>query len=114
VELSREVAAIAPHLGVELDDYPGVAVKTVCVLPFDTAVESVKARGRAMRDKGMTGVRISMLQDLERGKRTEAEQVIGHVIRLAAQHKVAVPKLDLLYRIIRGIEVSRPASDARS
>ncbi len=111
VDLSREVAAIAPHLGVELDDYPGFAVKSVCILPFDTAVESVKARGRSMRDKGMTGVRISTLQDLERGKRTEAEQVIGHVVRLAAAHKVPIPKLDLLYRILRGIEAVRPASD---
>jgi 2-dehydropantoate 2-reductase len=106
VELSREMAAIAPHLGVELEDFPGFAVKRVCILPFDTAVDSVKARGRGMRDKGMTGVKISMLQDLERGRRTEAEQVVGHVIRLAAQHRVPVPKLDLLYRILRGMEAA--------
>lgn len=114
VELSREVGAVAPHLGVALEDFPGFAVKTVCMLPFETAVESIQARGRLMRDRGMTQVKISTLQDLERGKRTEAEHVIGHVVRLAAQHKVHVPKLELLYRILQGIEAVRRPAPAQS
>ena len=54
----------------------------------------------------MTQVKISTLQDLERGKRTEAEHVIGYVVDLAAANGVAVPKLALLYRIIRGVEAA--------
>ncbi len=116
VEISREVAQIAQRLNIPLVDLPGLPVKTLCTLPLEEAVDSVQARGRAMREQGMTGVRISMLQDLERGKRTEADQVLGHVVRLADEHGVALPVVRLLYRIIRGIEAmscARPECDGR-
>ena len=114
VELSREVAQIAERLGIPLADFRGFAVKTVCDSPFEEAVESVVSRGRAMLAQGMTAVKISTLQDLERGKPTEAEQVIGHVVRLAAQHGLAVSKLELLYHVIRGVEATQHASRDRA
>ena len=107
VELSREIAAVADRTGIPLADYQGFPVKTLCSQPFDDAVESVMARGRMMQARGMTQVKISTLQDLERGRRTEAEQVIGYVVRLAATHRVPVPKLDLLYRVIQGVEAAQ-------
>ena len=107
VELSREVAGVAARLGIPLVDCQGFPVKTLCSQPFDAAVESVIARGRGMQERGMTQVKISTLQDLERGKRTEAEHVIGYVVDLAAAHGVAVPKLALLYRVIRGVEAAQ-------
>ena len=55
----------------------------------------------------MTQVKISTLQDLERGKRTEAAHVIGHVVDLAEANGVPVPKLALLYRVIRGVEAAQ-------
>jgi 2-dehydropantoate 2-reductase len=114
VSVSREVAAIAPHVGVALEDYPGFAVKTVCTAPFEAAVESVKTRGRGMLEKRMTGVKVSTLQDLERGKRTEAEHIIGYTSRLAARHRVAAPILDLLYGVLRGMEAARAAAPSRT
>jgi 2-dehydropantoate 2-reductase len=110
VELAREIAQVAERLQIPLGDFRGFAVKTVCTLPFQEAVESVIARGRGMQEQGMTTVRISTLQDLERGKPTEADQVIGHVVRLAAQLGVTVPKLELLYRIILGVEATQRKS----
>lgn len=110
VELSHEVAGVAARLDIPLVDCQGFPVKTLCSQPFDAAVQSVIARGRAMQERGMTQVKISTLQDLERGKRTEAEQVIGYVVDLAAAHGVAVPKLALLYRVIRGVEAAQLAS----
>jgi GNAT superfamily N-acetyltransferase len=107
VELSREVAQVAGRLEIPLVDFRGLAVNAVCNLPFDDAVESVIQRGRAMVERGMTQIKVSMLQDLERGKRTEADQVIGHVVRLAAGLGVAVPRVELLYRILRGTETAR-------
>jgi 2-dehydropantoate 2-reductase len=104
VELSREVARIAQRLRIPLEDFRGFAVKTVCSLPFDQAVESVIARGRAMVEQGMTQVKISTLQDLERGKRTEVEHIVGHVVRLAAELGLALPKVELLYRVIQAAE----------
>ena len=58
----------------------------------------------------MTGVKISTLQDLERGRKTEAEHVIGHVVRLADAHGVAIPKLQLLFRVIQGVEATQMTS----
>jgi 2-dehydropantoate 2-reductase len=110
VELSHEVAGVAARLDIPLVDCQGFPVKTLCSQPFDAAVESVITRGRTMQERGMTQVKISTLQDLERGKRTEAEQVIGYVVGLAAAHGVAVPKLELLYRVIRGVEAAQLVS----
>ena len=110
VELSREVAQVAKCLNIPLDDFRGFEVKTVCTGPLEEAVASVMRRGKVMQERGMTGVKISTLQDLERGKRTEVEEVIGYVVRLAEEHGVAVPKLQLLYRIIRGMEAARQES----
>jgi len=109
VEISREVAQVAERLGIPLADFRGFTVKTVCTLPFKEAVESVVARGRAMHEQGMTQVKISTLQDLERGKPTEADQTIGHVVRLGVDLGVALPKLGLLYRVIQGIEAAQRA-----
>jgi len=110
VELTHEVAAVAARLGIPLVDCQGFPIKTLCAQPFDAAVESIIARGRAMQERGMTQVKISTLQDLERGKRTEAEHVIGYVVDLAAAHGAAVRKLALLYRVIQGVEAAQLAS----
>lgn len=110
VEISREVAQVAERLGIPLADYRGFAVKTVCTLPFDEAVESVMARGRAMQKQGLTQVKVSTLQDLERGRRTEADQTIGYVVRLACDLGVGLPTVELLYRVIQGIERGQRAS----
>ena len=112
VELSLEVARVADRLGIPLADYRGFAVKTVCTLPFTEAVESVIARGRAMQAQGMTQVKISTLQDLERGKPTEADQTIGHVVRVAREVGVPLPTVDLLFRVIQGIERTQRASSS--
>ena len=104
VELSREVAQIAERRGIPLDDFPGFAVRTVCTVPFEEAVLSVIARGRILVERGMTQVRISTLQDLERGKPTEVEETIGHVIRLGRELAIAMPRVEMLYRIVRAIE----------
>jgi len=110
VAISREVAQVAERLGIALADFRGFAVKTVCTLPFGDAVESLVARGRAMQEQGMTQVKISTLQDLERGKPTEADQTIGHVVRLGGRLGVPLPTLDLLYRVIRGTEAAQAAT----
>ncbi len=110
VELCREVSQIAERQGIALEDFRGFAVKTVCSIPFEEAVESVIARGRAMLEQGVTQVRISTLQDLERGKVTEADHTIGYVVRLAARLGLAMPKVELLYRVIQGIERSQQAA----
>ncbi len=109
VELSREVAKVADRLGIPLDDFPGFEVKKVCSGSPEEAVASVLRRGQIMRERGMTDVKISTLQDLERGKRTEADETIGYVLRLAEEQGVALPAVQFLYRVVRGIETAQRA-----
>ena len=112
VELSREVAQVAECLRIPLEDFRGFEVKTVCTGSVERAVESILRRGEIMQERGMTGVKISTLQDLERGRRTEADQTIGYVIRLAEEQGVTVPKLRLLHHIIRGVETAQREASA--
>ena len=51
--LGHEVAGVAARLNIPLVDCQGFPVKTLCSQPFETAVESVIARGRAMQERGI-------------------------------------------------------------
>ncbi len=104
VDISREMAPIAECLGIPLADYQGFPVKTLCTQPFEAAVDSIQARGKAMEQRGMTNVKISTLQDLERGRRTEADHTIGYTVRLAATYGIPVAKLGTLFDVIEGVE----------
>jgi 2-dehydropantoate 2-reductase len=46
----------------------------------------------------------SMLQDVEAGRKTEAEMFGGKVLELAAKHKLRVPVNETIYRIIKVME----------
>lgn len=103
VELARECAQLAKAKGIPLNDFPGFEVKTVCEAPMEEAVAFLQEQGRRMEEAGMTNVKISMLQDIERGKRTEVEAIIGYVVREAARLEIQVPKIDLIYRLVKGV-----------
>jgi 2-dehydropantoate 2-reductase len=103
VELARECAEVAKAKGIPLHDYPGFEMKTVCEAPFEDAVAFLQDDGRKMEESGMTQVKISMLQDVERGRRTEVEEILGYVAREAARHHIPVPKIDVVYRLVRGV-----------
>ena len=103
VELTRECAQLAKARGIPLDDFPGFEVKTVCEEPLEQAIEFVREYGQKIEAAGMTHVKISMLQDVERGKRTEVEEIIGYVVREAARLQIPVPKIELVYRLVKGV-----------
>jgi len=103
VELTRECAKLAKAQGITLDDFPGFEVKRLCEAPLLVAVASVQEDGRKMEEAGMTNVKISMLQDVERKKRTEVEEIIGYVAREAARLQTPVPRIDLVYRLVKGV-----------
>lgn len=51
--------------------------------------------------------RASMLQDLERGRRTEIDAITGAVLRIAARHGVAAPRNEVLYALVKAREAVR-------
>ncbi len=104
VTISREVEAVARALGYRLRNVASFRVEDVLRRPFEEAVESVMERGRALERAGMINVKISMLQDLEAGRRTELEETVGYVVRKAEELGVDVPSLSLAYLVVKGIE----------
>jgi 2-dehydropantoate 2-reductase len=110
VTLSRECAAVGEALGYPLMDFPGFEVRTLAALPFDDAVAYLRARGRRLEAQGLTHIRISTLQDLDRGRRTELPEVVGPVLAAAARENVPVPTLASLAEVLLGLEESRGES----
>ena len=48
--------------------------------------------------------RTSMLQDVESGRPLEVEALVGSVVELAGQVGVAVPSLEVVYRLTRQLD----------
>src|SRR5581483_8991434 len=98
---TREVAAVAAAAGVEVVDCPGFAIASQARLPFAQALAMIHERGRGMQARGITQVRSSLLQALEAGRPTEAEDTAGWVVATAARLGVAVPTVETLYHLVR-------------
>jgi ketopantoate reductase len=67
-------------------------------------VDALVARGEAMRAQGLTEMRISLLQDVLRGRPTEVEETLGYVVRRAAALSLEIPLTRFAYGVIRGVE----------
>jgi 2-dehydropantoate 2-reductase len=104
VAITRECAAVARAAGVEVQDYEGLAIRTLADASVEDAVASVVERGLRMERSGQTKAKISMLQDVLQGRRTEVEDTVGYVVRRARELGVAVPNVEFGYRVVRGIE----------
>lgn len=94
VRLLREAAAVA-RAGdepVELLDLPGTfPVHTLSTVAHDEAVALVRERGREMARGGHTNITISMLKDLQDGRRLELDAVHRYVVEEAGRRGVPVP-----------------------
>ena len=111
VRLLDEGAAVAAAAGVELDDLPGMfPVRTLAAAPRAEAVELVRERGRAMEEAGATGVRISMLTDIERGRRLELDAVQGFLVAEAERRGVPVPLSEVCLELLSAIDGMRTAA----
>ncbi|HET9937376.1 MAG TPA: 2-dehydropantoate 2-reductase [Gaiella sp.] len=105
VTLVREGIAIAAAHGIEVDDGPvGYPLREVAAAPDETAVALVRERGRALEAAGRTEIRVSMLQSIERGRRTEFDAIHGFLVREAARLGVDAPATTLCHRLLAGID----------
>jgi ketopantoate reductase len=46
---------------------------------------------------------VSILQDLERGRRLEFEDMFGYAVRKGAELGVSLPTVEICYRLIKGV-----------
>jgi 2-dehydropantoate 2-reductase len=104
IQLMRELAEIAKADSVELKDYPQMPVKSLTESSLEDAVTASVQTGRRIEESGMTRVKISALQDVERGRKTEIEDLLGYPLSLAKKLEVETPRLELIYRLIRGLD----------
>jgi len=88
----------------------GISVEQVNGLPPDDFVEQIRTDPEAARRQlrklfdGQRGGKPSMLQDLERGNRTEVESINGYLSKKSSQAGILTPVNDTVLRIIRGIQ----------
>ena len=105
-QLTREVAQIPAQLGIPLLDKGVFAAKTLCELPFEAAVANFRQVGESMEAQGATTHKVSILQDLERGRRLEFEAMFGYAVHKGAELGVSLPNVEICYRLIKGVAES--------
>jgi 2-dehydropantoate 2-reductase len=88
VGLVREGAAVAAASGIEIEDVPGLfPLQSIAAV----GTEIVHAAGRALEARGATNVRVSMLEDIRRGRRLELDDVHGFLIAEGERLGIDVP-----------------------
>ncbi len=104
VDITRECAAVAQACGVRVEDYQGFPIRSIVDASREEAVEMILTRGANLERSGQTSTRISMLQDIMKGRKTEIEETAGYVVQRAREQGVAVPNVEFGYRVVRGVE----------
>jgi 2-dehydropantoate 2-reductase len=100
-----EGVAIAGAAGIEVDDWPGLLpLRTMAGATREEGLERIRAHGQMLVDRGMTQIRISMLQSVERGRHIEVEAMLGVLVRTAERHGVDAPVTRTVYRMLAGLD----------
>jgi 2-dehydropantoate 2-reductase len=102
-KLTQEVAQIPAKLGIPLLDKGVFSAKTLSEAPFEEAVANFVHVGERMEAQGATAHKVSILQDLERGRRLEFEAMFGYAVRKGAELGVALPTVEVCYRLTKGV-----------
>jgi 2-dehydropantoate 2-reductase len=106
VLVEREVAQVAARLGIPLGDYGVWQSKTMASLSLEEAVVRIRHSGEQMERRGDTAQKVSALQDLERGRRLEVEEILGYAVRKGAELGLELPTVTTCYRLLAGIDRS--------
>lgn len=105
LDLILEGVAIAAAEGVAVDDWPSLLpLDTLSKLPRAEALDRITDHGHKLEAQGATEIRISMLQSVERGRRTEVEALHGALVRAAERHGLDAPVTRVCYGMIAGLD----------
>jgi 2-dehydropantoate 2-reductase len=102
-KLTQEVAQIPAKLGIPLLDKGAFSAKTLSAVPFEEAVANFLQVGERMEAQGATTHKVSILQDLERGRQLEFEAMFGYAVRKGAELGVSLPTVEVCYRLTKGV-----------
>jgi 2-dehydropantoate 2-reductase len=78
-----------------------VAEATGTEIPIDNVLDRVKDVARQTADN-----RSSMLQDVDRGKRTEIDNITGHIIRVGKKYDLDLPLSEFVYYEVKNLEAA--------
>jgi 2-dehydropantoate 2-reductase len=101
--LARETAQLSAKLGIPLDDYGAVFAKSLSSGPIEESVARLNQFGKMLESQGGTAVRVSTLQDLERGRRLEVEEILGYALEKGRELDVQLPTVEISYRLLTEI-----------
>ena len=97
-QIVREIGILANTQGLTLKDEGFLPAATLCRVGMTEAAEIILKFGDFLR-KNVPGHKLSALQDLERGRRLEADATLGFAVRLAAEKGLSVPTIETCYRL---------------
>ncbi|MNV53826.1 2-dehydropantoate 2-reductase [compost metagenome] len=100
--LSREMAELAMAEGVQLRPGPGLSAAALSNTDFESAVCMVRDVGEQFRQKSPNH-KVSGLQDLERGRPTEVEEITGFAWRRSVELGLALTTLRTCHALCRAI-----------
>ena len=105
VQIMRETFAVPQAQGMRVVDPPGAPWRFAewLAAPDEVALAGLRRIGEAQRAAGEQA-RPSLLQDVLAQRRTEAEDVVGELVRHARRLGVPVPATETCYRLVRGLE----------
>ena len=98
----HEMTQLATTRGMTLADMAFFPTKTLSELSVDDMVTQLRQRGDQLASRVPT-LKISALQDVERGKRLEVEETLGYAVQQSAMLGVPTPTRDICYKLIAGI-----------
>jgi 2-dehydropantoate 2-reductase len=100
--LSRETAQLAEKLNIPIYDFGVIPAKTFSSSSIEEAMASIRKNGEMMEARG-AAVKASALQDLERGRRLEVEEILGYAVRKGKELDLQLPTVETCYRLLNGI-----------
>ena len=109
--LLEEAAAVAASEGAKVDNFEGLPIRSFLELaPEEAAAEMARRVGP--RDDGPPGFS-SMAQDLAAGRKTEIDETFGDLLRRARTHGLEVPRAQLVFRLVTGLELGPAGTGSR-
>ena len=105
VSLVWEVNEVAARHGIALIDLAGLLpVATIAAKSAAEGQVEVQRLGKELLESGATHVKVSMLQSIDKGRRTEVETLLGFICREAVRLQLDLPRTETCYRLLAAVD----------